>query len=56
MKEKASDGVTYPGDGQRHVEVLATLQSESPWCWSFQHHLVSVHVTHFCGEEDNLEL
>jgi len=33
--------LTYSGDGQGHVEVLAPLQSETPWSRSIQSHAVS---------------
>lgn len=33
----------YTGDGQRHVEILATLQPEAPGSWAHQGHTVVAH-------------
>lgn len=35
--------VSYPGDGQRHVEVLAALQPEAPGAGAGQRHGVGAH-------------
>lgn len=41
-------GFSYPGDGERHAEILSTLQPEPPGRRPVQHHLVGLHVTHLC--------
>jgi len=44
----ASLSFSYPGDGERHAEVLPSLQPEAPGRRPVQHHLVGLHVTHLC--------
>lgn len=34
----------YPGDGERHVEVLSALQSEAPWSGAIQSYCVRTHL------------
>lgn len=41
-------GFSYPGDGERHAEILPPLQPEAPGCRPIQHHLVGLHVAHLC--------
>lgn len=41
-------GFSYPGDGERHAEILPSLQPEAPGCRPIQHHLVGLHVAHLC--------
>lgn len=36
-------GLPYPGNGEGHVEVLASLQAEAPWRRSGKCHSVSAH-------------
>lgn len=43
VKKCVSCPISYPGDGQRHVEVLAPLQPEAPGPGAGQRHGVGAH-------------
>jgi len=49
MKKKKADeknkSVSYPGDGERHVEVLPPLQPEAPGPGAGQRHGVGAHCS-----------
>lgn len=41
-------GFSYPRDGERHAEILPSLQPEPPGRRPVEHHLVGLHVAHLC--------
>lgn len=42
-RSKFLEAASYPGDGERHVEVLPALQPEAPGAGSGQRHVVGAH-------------
>lgn len=47
---------SYPGDGERHAEVLPSLQPEPPGRRPVQHHLIGLHLAHLCKMEEGVIL